>query len=396
MAYDELVGEHIFDFKELEIAELNIQNISAKKLQSVEIPLNFTELQNDLTGIAVTVECVDETVIAGLYANIKNSVDATYTKTVADDKKSAEFFIKTKGAIDSVKSLGNIAFKATKVGSYNITVKAKALYEIAGKDYDGTTNITTQVSSVLADVNLTVSVTEPSTEKDTGGVSSFGGGGGGGGAPSGKDDKDDENKENIENNENTENTENKPVDTEFGFTDLADFDWAKESVESLTEAGVISKSEDGKFNPEKAVTREEFVKMLVIALGFEAEDAKADFTDVDANQWYAPYIAIAKVKGITNGRDDGSFGIGQQISRQDMATLAWRALEIAGITSDDTTAESFGDDVEIAEYAKASVYGMKKLGIINGVGDNNFNANGTSNRAMAAKVIFEMRKAVAE
>jgi hypothetical protein len=78
-----------------------------------------------------------------------------------------------------------------------------------------------------------------------------------------------------------------------------------------------------------------------------------------------------------------------------MATMTARALEALSLEYAEN-GELFADDADIADYAKAPVKMMKSLGIINGVGENKFEPNGVSTRAMAAKVIYEMRKVVAQ
>lgn len=182
----------------------------------------------------------------------------------------------------------------------------------------------------------------------------------------------------------TEEPKDKTLENDEIFKDLDSVSWAKESIYSLLEKGVISKAE--KFNPLNNVKREEFVKMLVMALGIYDETAKADFGDVTEKAWYNSYVASAQKAGIINGDDSGNFGAGKEITRQDMAVMIKRAAKLSAETSEDV----FADDSEISDYAKDAVYIMRSLGIINGVGDNNFAPKMPANRAQAAKIINEM------
>ena len=70
--------------------------------------------------------------------------------------------------------------------------------------------------------------------------------------------------------------------------------------------------------------------MIVLASGFALEGA-ADFTDAASDGWYLPYLGTAVEKGIVGGLGDGRFGIGMNISRQDMAVMVKRALDAKGI-----------------------------------------------------------------
>jgi len=171
---------------------------------------------------------------------------------------------------------------------------------------------------------------------------------------------------------------------QYNFKDVAANHWAYESVNALAEKNIISKAE--MFGPDRNITREEFAKMLVNVLGIYDANAKSDFKDVDENSWYASYIASAKKHNIINGIDEENFGVGKEITRQDMAVMIYRALNLQS-----TDVEvNFADHEEIADYAKDAIYVMQKEGIINGVGDNMFAPKTPATRAMAAKIIFGM------
>ena len=53
------------------------------------------------------------------------------------------------------------------------------------------------------------------------------------------------------------------------------------------------------------------------------DGAAADFSDVERNAWYAPYIAAAQKNGFISGVGDGMFGVGRNITRQDMAKILY-------------------------------------------------------------------------
>lgn len=175
------------------------------------------------------------------------------------------------------------------------------------------------------------------------------------------------------------------------FRDLDNVAWAQEAILSLAGRGVISGRGDGLFAPNEAVTREEFVKMLILALGFEASDADPGFSDTEAGAWYEPYVKAAAKWGIAEGDGDGTFGIGVPITRQDAAVMISRALELQDIELPDNETASFEDDGEIAAYAKEAVYLLARGGVIQGVGDNRFAPVQEITRAETAKMIYGIR-----
>ena len=168
------------------------------------------------------------------------------------------------------------------------------------------------------------------------------------------------------------------------YNDLAGYGWAEEYIYTLKNKGVLTMSVDRRFRPNDSVTREEFVKMLVLSLGINA-DGDVSFDDVSRDAWYYVYVASAYKAGIVNGVSENRFGTGEYITREQMATMACRALGISDYKGGGQTV--FTDDTEISDYARTSVYHMQSLGIINGMGDNVFAPKANLSRAQAAKII---------
>ncbi len=173
------------------------------------------------------------------------------------------------------------------------------------------------------------------------------------------------------------------------FTDLATVPWAAEAIEYLANQKVIQGVRADAFEPDRAVTREEFVKILVGAFDVSWSGQVTDFADVDASAWYAPYVFAAAEKGIVQGIDAQHFGIGTEISRQDMAVMLYRTLQILEREPQKNAAvQSFSDGSQIAEYAKEAVDALCGYGVMNGVSETEFAPEEHATRAMAAKVIY--------
>lgn len=173
------------------------------------------------------------------------------------------------------------------------------------------------------------------------------------------------------------------------YTDLDDVIWARNAIVTLSNKGILKGVGDNKFAPNTLVTREEFVKMLVCAFGDKTQTAKeVNFSDVDPNEWYAEFVFAAVESGIVNGKGDGTFGVGENITRQDMAAMAYRAA-LKNISPDDET-DIFDDFDSVDAYAKSAVAVMAQKGIINGKENRMFCPLDNATRAEAAKVIFEI------
>ena len=130
--------------------------------------------------------------------------------------------------------------------------------------------------------------------------------------------------------------------------------------------------------------------MLVRAFAESAEGTDVSFTDASENAWYGEYLKKAVGAGIIKGYDDGRFGVGEFITRQDMVVMLNRTAKYTGIVFETENPEKFSDDAQISDYAKEAVYLFKEAGIVNGVSDSEFSPKANANRAQAAKVIFEL------
>ncbi len=192
-------------------------------------------------------------------------------------------------------------------------------------------------------------------------------------------------------------TEIKPVNPEevynpdeVSFKDLDSVPWAKEAIVALAEEGIVNGIDRTTFLPDDNVTREQFIKMLVIAFDLEDNTAESSFKDADKAAWYYEYVAAAEKCGLAKG-DGDSFGIGKIMTREEMATFAYRAAEIAGIElPEQEETQDFADGGDISDYAIEGISAMQKAGIINGMGDGMFLPKEGCSRAMAAKVIYEL------
>ncbi len=182
-----------------------------------------------------------------------------------------------------------------------------------------------------------------------------------------------------------------PSPESVNFVDVPNDHWAAASIKALAKDGVIVGSGD-RFRPNDNVTREEFIKILIEAFGLVDETATADFSDVSSGEWYYKYIASASKLGISKGQDNGTFGIGRNITRQEMAVLLYRVAGYVQIELPQNSPEIiFADADTIDDYAKAGIAAIQKSGIVKGVGDNRFAPSDNATRAMAAQVVYLLR-----
>ncbi len=170
------------------------------------------------------------------------------------------------------------------------------------------------------------------------------------------------------------------------FSDVSNAHWASPAINDLTGKGVLSGYPDGSFQPDKSVSREEFVKILVLAMGLYNENSQCAFIDVTENSWYYPYVASAYENGIVNGKGD-YFGSGEQITREEAATMIYRCTKILGKNLSGSM--EFVDNDMISGFAKEAVTTISGT-IINGDENGRFNPFGSTTRAQSAKMIYQL------
>ena len=126
----------------------------------------------------------------------------------------------------------------------------------------------------------------------------------------------------------------------------------------------------------------------------KGSDWENEFLDVQ-NSWYTNAVLWAKSKDIANGTPDGNFGVGKNITRQDMVVMAYRAITAMNKTVKKPNAmQNFADSASISDYAVEAVGVMQQAGVVYCIGNNSFEPLGTANRAQAAVVICNLINAM--
>ena len=177
------------------------------------------------------------------------------------------------------------------------------------------------------------------------------------------------------------------TETIMGFADMTNHRWAAKAVTNLVKKGIVNGVDSKHFAPERAVTREEFVKLTVCALGiFKEDNVECNFDDVNENDWFYPYVSFAAKNSIINGISENAFGTGRNISRQDMMVMIYNALIESGYKLS-ASKEDFADFDTVSDYAKKAVSSLAGDGVISGRGGNMIVPSETATRAEAAVFI---------
>lgn len=127
--------------------------------------------------------------------------------------------------------------------------------------------------------------------------------------------------------------------------------------------------------------------------GEENSDAEpsATFADVSDGDWFAPYVLGLADAKIVSGDNNGAFNPNVGITRQEAAVILYRVLYGKNISDTaETGTMTVGDVGEIAEWAYTPVMQLIRSGIISGYSDGTFRPNGNITREETSKMIYEL------
>ncbi|UKS24123.1 S-layer homology domain-containing protein [Paenibacillus sp. HWE-109] len=166
--------------------------------------------------------------------------------------------------------------------------------------------------------------------------------------------------------------------------------WAKEDLESLAAKMIINGITDRTYLPDLQVTRAQFAAMLVRALGLEVATASQLFTDVAATEWYAPEVATAAKYGLVQGVGENKFNPDRPITREQMVVMIMNAVKLVkGTTSTEVSnyMMPFSDQNQFSDYARSAVAEAAKDGWVHGKTETTFAPQEAATRAEAAVLI---------
>ena len=191
------------------------------------------------------------------------------------------------------------------------------------------------------------------------------------------------------------------------FTDVPQDEWYYPVVKEAYEKGITNGVTRTTFEPNGTVTREMFLVMLFRAADIrldvyeqtqkpfsgDPEETVYNFSDVPLDQWYSAAVACAADMGVTNGVDETHFGLGQPVTREQMAAMAARFMDVrphAALKPAAAPVNAFADADAVSPWAKDAVEAMRVSGVLQGDKLQRVNPKAHATRAEAAAVILRL------
>lgn len=206
------------------------------------------------------------------------------------------------------------------------------------------------------------------------------------------------------------------------FSDTAGH-WAEGTIDTLSYMGIVNGMTDTEFDPDGAVTRAQYLKMIMEATGVKtAEYRPGECLEAKSADWYAPYLQGALDSGliphsmITGFKESvdylvdeygkatesrvvyaGAFNGDLPISREEMAVLTeycyqYTRTVLTNKSVNNISTKPFTDQGIISSWAENSVILAAAHGFIEGMDDGSFRPGDSATRAQAATIILRVIK----
>ena len=172
-------------------------------------------------------------------------------------------------------------------------------------------------------------------------------------------------------------------------SDIENHKWAKDEIIHLIEKGAMPLYSDGKFMPDKKITRAEFIKAVNNIYGF-TNTVEIQYKDVKKTDPYYEDIKIAKAAGYIDGYGDNTMKPNGLLTRQEAAKILVVASELDGDFYRDVL--NFKDKNKIGSWAINHVNTMVYHGYIEGYPDGSFKPQGNITRAETAIILCKIEE----
>lgn len=175
------------------------------------------------------------------------------------------------------------------------------------------------------------------------------------------------------------------------FVDVADSAWYKSAVDFASGHELFNGVSDMQFGPDMSMTRAMLATVLYRLEGEPAAAAANPFTDVEPNAWYTDAVIWANENQIVEGYGNGLFGTGDNVTREQLATILYRYMRYLGL---DVSAagglNAFPDGGQASAWALEGTQWAVGSGIITGKDGGVLDPGGTATRAEVATMLMRL------
>ena len=133
-----------------------------------------------------------------------------------------------------------------------------------------------------------------------------------------------------------------------GYKDVDASNDHQEAIEVLQAVGIMTGDQNGNFNPDGSITRNEMAVIMAHLLNLDYDYYRGTNPFTDVPEWAAPYVAACAAEGVVAGIGNGQFGGDQKVTAAQASLMIMKALGYF------QNAEDFGTDWQVATIRQAS------------------------------------------
>ncbi len=173
------------------------------------------------------------------------------------------------------------------------------------------------------------------------------------------------------------------------FTDVDTAKWYHLSVDYVLTHKMMNGVSSRAFAPNANLTRGMLVQILYNLEG-KPKGTAANFSDVQADAWYAEAIGWAASNKVVTGYADGTFRPNAAVTREQAAAILYRYAQSKGIdvsVGENTNILSYVDVQQASEYAIPALQWAVGAGVLNGKNGGRLAPTGTATRAEIAAIM---------
>ena len=173
------------------------------------------------------------------------------------------------------------------------------------------------------------------------------------------------------------------------FTDVDTAKWYHLSVDYVLTHKMMNGVSSRAFAPNANLTRGMLVQILYNLEG-KTKGTAANFSDVQADAWYAEAVGWAASNKVVTGYADGTFRPNAAVTREQAAAILYRYAQSKGIdvsVGENTNILSYVDVQQASEYAIPALQWAVGAGVLNGKNGGRLAPTGTATRAEIAAIM---------
>ncbi len=184
------------------------------------------------------------------------------------------------------------------------------------------------------------------------------------------------------------------------FTDVLSSEWYNDAVTYSVGRGIISGyGGTTKFGPGDNIQRQDFLVILARLDGVDLTsygNKKSAFPDVPEGSYYEAAVNWGSEKGIVSGYQNGKFGTGDKITREQLVTFLYRYANYKGLNTSYTTIQknkvknTYTDYKNVTDYAQNPVIWAVTNSVINGKTPTTIVPGGNALRCEVAQIMYNI------